>query len=244
MKNIFITATDTGVGKTLVSTLVTLGLQKKGYNYSHFKPVQSGLIEFEGKTYPPDLFFSAFYTGKGNSLESYCEKYGLYSLKEPLSPDFAAERDGIIIDKDKIILKFKHLSEHSNLIVEGAGGAAVPLTNKYFMADMIADLKIPAIIVTRPKLGTLNHTFLTANYLRSKGVEIAGIVISGYPQHPGITEKRNIAQLESMNNLPIIGIVPEIKINTEEMPFPSFEELDLLSEKSFKWDLLTKILEG
>jgi dethiobiotin synthetase len=105
---------------------------------------------------------------------------------------------------------------HSFFIVEGAGGISVQLGKHFLVSDLIKSINLPIIIVARPNLGTLNHTFLTVHYAKSQGIKIAGIIINGMNDNPGLDEQTNPKSIEEMCGVPILGIVPKLKEITKE----------------------------
>jgi|SRR5579883_2021836 len=160
---LFITSTDTEVGKTVISAMLALGL---GGGY--WKPVRTGL--------PRDTDWVREYTGldrKHFFKESYM-------FAPPISPHQAAKMEGTTIELDKIIMP--DYSPLPHLIVEGAGGVMVPLNDHQTILDLILYLKLPALVVARSVLGTINHTVLTVEMLRRHHVPIFGIVMNG-PKH-------------------------------------------------------------
>ncbi len=165
MKPFFVTGTDTNVGKTIVSAIVT---QILGGCY--WKPIESGLgnevsdaVTVKNLTgLPEQHFFST-----------------IYELQASLSPNHAAELEQIDID----ILQCNHPPFERALIVEGAGGVFVPVNAHACMLDLMKHLNFPVIIVTRGTLGTLNHTLLTINALRQRGIPIHGVVFNGELYH-------------------------------------------------------------
>ena len=234
MRGLFVTATDTGVGKTLVSTLLVRGLRSRAFPAIHFKPVQSGFITVGGREYPADLAFSRSLIEPEGDLAAYCATRSLFAFRTPVSPDFAAEKEGKSIDPAAIAARANELAKEHLLITEGAGGIAVPLAPNYLMADLIADLGQPALIVARPGLGTLNHTYLTVDHLRRRGISIAGIVVSGYDAGD-ISAERNLRMLVEMNGLPLIGILPRILgLDTERPGWVTPEAAGALQER-FDW---------
>ncbi len=243
MRGIFITGTDTGVGKTLVATLLVRGLLDRGFPAVHFKPVQSGFVAVSGREYPADLAFSWSLIEPEGDLAAYCAQRSLYAFRDPIAPDHAAEKEGRGIEPAAIVARAKKLAKAHLLITEGAGGVAVPLTANYLMADLIADLGQPALIVARPGLGTLNHTHLTVAYLRQRGVTVAGIVISGYDPNDPIAQ-RNRKQLSEMNGTPTVGILPRIiGLDTERPGWLAGVVAGTLQEK-FDWDTIMAIIKG
>ncbi len=161
---VFVTGIGTGVGKTLVSSIVCECLHA-----DYWKPVQSG---FEG---PTD---SEVVSGL---LEGGCARVlpETYRLKNPLSPHHAARIDGVRIDPRAIMEDFRqHASRGNPLVIEGAGGLLVPLNEKTLFADLIREMGIPVILVTVPYLGSINHSLLTASLLRERGIPSLGWVFN------------------------------------------------------------------
>jgi dethiobiotin synthetase len=181
---IFVTGTDTNIGKTVVCAVLMAGMGGK-----YWKPVQSGSEEItdtqwiQQVTGLPDAHFLP-------------ERY---KLRRPLSPHAAAAAEGISIGLDDF-----RLPDVSPLIVEGAGGVMVPLNDRDFMLDLIVRLALPVVLVASSRLGTINHCLLTLSKLRSRNVVIAGVVMNG-PADEGnrqaieeFGQSRVIAQIEPL----------------------------------------------
>ena len=184
---IFISGTDTGIGKTVVSAMMTLGLSA-----TYWKPVQSGL---EDET---DLEFVKRVT-ELSDVHFVPERY---RLQEPLSPHASAEIDGVSISLDDFQLPE---TGSRNLIVEGAGGLLVPLNDEAMIIDLIALLELPVLLVVRSELGTLNHTFLSLEALRSRDIPVLGVIMNG----PGnISNKKAI---EKYGNVEVIGEIEQLE---------------------------------
>ncbi len=160
-KGYFITGTDTGVGKTVVSAILTWVL--KG---CYWKPIQSGVQEDI-----PDLEQVKKLTGL--SADHFLPSR--YLLQAPLSPDQAAALEGITLDLEQCALPLTN----KPLVVEGAGGVYVPLSDQNNMLDLMQKLALPVIIVARGTLGTINHTLLTIEGLRQRGLTVHGVVFNG-----------------------------------------------------------------
>ena len=187
-KGFFVTGTDTGVGKTLVS----LGLCLH-FNASYWKPVQTGQ--------PSDSDFIKQFLPKGEVHPS------VYELKEPLSPNQASEKENITIDLKRI-----SIPQSPFLIVEGIGGVYVPLNNKDCLMDIIKLIGLPLIVVARSGLGTLNHSLLTLEALKRRNFKIAGVILSG-PQND-----KNKRDIERWSNTPVLLEIPPLsKITKEEL---------------------------
>jgi dethiobiotin synthetase len=130
-------------------------------------------------------------------------------FSDPVAPLVASMLVGERIDIKKIKDSYSRLSSDNDfVIVEGAGGLLVPILEDYFMSDLALDLDLPVLIVTRPNLGTLNHTFLTLESAKKRGLDVAGIVISNFPWDPGLPEQTNPELIFSMTGDNILGVIP------------------------------------
>ncbi len=203
-KGVFITGTDTGVGKTVVSASLACNLIQQGKKVSVIKPIQTGTssqqvldIEFVYKVLEKDLV-----------LEEKC----YYRFPDSLSPKSASEFDRKQIDAKFIMQKIEIQSEINDIvIVEGAGGWLVPINSSYLMSDLAWDLGYPIIIVARPGLGTINHTYLTVESALKRGLKIIGIVLNNFPRNPNKSEKTNPSEIVRLTGIPIVGVIYEDK---------------------------------
>ncbi len=187
--NVFITATDTDVGKTYVSRGIVKELVKRGKKTGYFKPLQSGII--------PNILSDADNVVSGIQNPAFENRPGnltvknSYITKTPCTPSISAAIDGVKISLEKIKDDYKELEKTcENIVAEGSGGLFVPANEEYLMSDIIKMLNLPAIVVARPDLGTINHTLLTLKALNDLEIEILGVVISNYPKstaYPAIT---------------------------------------------------------
>ncbi len=209
-KSFFITATDTGVGKTIATAVIGALLQAKGFDVGVMKPVQCG-----GR----DAQFLKDFLNISDSLE----EINPCAAQEPLSPHLAFSRQKKNVDVKKIIKNFKELqSHHDILLIEGAGGLLVPLLSfsfclverssikeNYFVLDLVRDLDVELIIVSRLGLGTINHTLLTINQARDAGLKIKGIVFNTLkPGAPGLPEQTNLETIHRLGKVPVLGTIP------------------------------------
>lgn len=168
-KKIFITATDTGVGKSIFTSILASYYLSLGNEVTISKPIQTG----EEK----DTDLLADLTGNKISI------FNTYTFKLPAAPSVAASFERKEIHKEKIIADVRKLEKEFDVVlVEGIGGIAVPLSGSYLISDLIKDLNYPLIVVCRPTLGTINHAVLTLEYAKQKGLNIIGYVISGYDE--------------------------------------------------------------
>lgn len=209
--NLFITGTDTDVGKTFFTALFLRALRKHGVNAVGMKPISCDAVaDVEA------IASASEYDGALSDLNPV-------SFDLPLAPLTAAVLSGTQIDLDPIFATFNRLkSTYSSVIVEGAGGWLVPVLPDYFMADLAIDLDIPVLIVVDNKLGALNHTLLTVDSLQRRGVECAGLVLNNrtVSQSPATTTNRAI--LETLLPIPIRA---EIFPDQTTLDLAGFEDL-------------------
>jgi dethiobiotin synthase len=186
-ESFFITGTDTGVGKTVVSALLCVGLDA-----TYWKPIQTG-------------------TGEGTDTETVMQLAQLprqrtlpesYRFKPPVSPHLAAKWAGVRIELRKIKLP---ASVQGRLIAEGAGGVLVPLNRTQLMTDLMRHLNLPVVLVARTSLGTINHTLLSLAALRAARLDIRAVVMVGKPN------RDNKAAIERYGQIPVAGTVPLLK---------------------------------
>lgn len=229
MKGFFITATDTGVGKTLVTGGLAAALRKRGYDAGVYKPVQSGHLAHHPEG---DAARLKHLSGVDDRVEEICP----YALVEPLAPLLALRRAGKRVTLDDLDRGYLHLkNKHEVLLVEGAGGIAVPYVEDGLVVDAARRFSLPVLIVARPNLGTINHTLLTIDYVRNAGLEVAGVVISGLEERvAGVVEQTNPSFIETYSGVPVWGVVPWM----EDSDSP--EHVARLIEETIKWDLLNK----
>lgn len=202
MAGIFITGTDTSVGKTAVAAGLAGALKKRGYSVGVMKPVQSGAAERNGKLYSQDAEFLMAAVDKVD-VDLVCPVL----LREALAPCVAAQIEGKDIDLSLIKDAYTELErQHDIVIVEGAGGIAVPLRDKFLISDLITYLGIPAIIVARAGLGTINHTFLTIEHAQSSGIPVIGVVLNNY--RGGMAEETNPKMITELTGVTVLGIIP------------------------------------
>ena len=191
----FVTGTDTGVGKTVAAAALCRMEREAGRTVLYCKPVQTGLAPGE----PGD---AAFVAAAAGVAVVECLRF-----PDPLAPAVAAERVGETIDVDGLLADIEKAGDgFDRLVVEGAGGLLVPVGGDVTMADLADRLGAGLVVVTRPSLGTLNHTALTLEAARSRALPVDGLVISDWPAEPGVTEETNLDRLSAM--APVLGLLP------------------------------------
>jgi dethiobiotin synthetase len=204
-RGIFITGTDTGVGKTIVAATLARLLRMNGASVGVMKPVTSGCREENGELVSDDALLLCQAAGIQVS-----EDVAPYRLREPLAPSESARIDGVRIEFSVIKASFDRLaSSYQYVIVEGAGGLMVPLSGGLLVADLARELGLPLLVVARPGLGTINHTVLTCFAAQQMGLQVAGVIVNGMPEHPGLAEKGAPHQIGSLCSAPVLGVWPQ-----------------------------------
>lgn len=212
-KGIFVTGTDTGVGKTLVAGGLAALFRENGIDAGVMKPVESGCRHQDGVLVREDALLLKEMSGCQDELDLI----NPYAFKNPLAPALAAELEGVEIRLDIIREAYSTLtSRHELVVVEGAGGMLVPITQDLFMADLVKSLGgLPLLIVTRALLGTINHTLLTLDYSRKEGMKVLGVVMNQTSPECGLAESLNEGALRRWAKTPFLGSVPFL-INMEK----------------------------
>ena len=207
VKGIFITGTDTGVGKTFVGAGLAATLRERGIDVGVMKPAETGCGLRKEVLVPRD----ALKLIKAGGVDDPLDLVNPYRFRDPLAPAIAAGREGKIIEIGRIVSAFRSLArKHTCMIVEGAGGIMVPLTLKRSYLDLASELRLPILVVARPGLGTINHTLLTIMALRSRRLPIAGIVINHRSKkRPGLAERTGPPVIERLSGVSIIGHVTD-----------------------------------
>lgn len=208
-KGIFITGTDTGVGKTFIGLGFIKAMKEMGYSVCPMKPVETGCGLRKGGLIPHDTLKLLNASGVNESIDII----NPYRFRKPLAPMVAAELEGVKIQKKRIISSYQYLlNKYEKIIVEGAGGIAVPVYKRYLYLDLIKELNLPVIIVSRPTLGTINHTLLTIDIARREGIDIIGVIINyAEPYKKGIAERTNPDVIGRLGRVRILAEVPYVK---------------------------------
>ncbi len=212
MKEIFITGTDTGVGKSVISYLFMDYLQQVDKKSTYLKIFQTGCKDVF------DIECDAYFVYKNISSSidrEFLQSKICYLLKAPKSPYFAALNEGKEIDTLYVYRWIKrHKRENDIIILEGAGGLMVPITRDFFMIDLIKNLKCEVVLVSRPSLGTINHTLLSVEALKNRNIKLNSIIFSNYGEKDMdlIQENKKIISHYSGADVYIVG---EIKNNQD-----------------------------
>jgi dethiobiotin synthetase len=204
-KGLFITGTDTGVGKTFVAGALATLLRARGFDVGVMKPVETGCPRHEGRLQPQDALYLQEKARSMDPLDEICP----YALEMPVAPSVAADAANVVIDLDQIAARFHHLvARHQLTLVEGAGGILVPLTDTADYSDLIQKLGIPVLLVARASLGTINHTLLTVHWGRHLHLPILGIVVNSPTGPMAPSEHANLQALAKRLPAPLLGCVP------------------------------------
>lgn len=211
IRGLFVTGTDTDVGKTVVTMAITAMLRADGLNVGVWKPVQSGAPLGSGITDAERLLQS---TGIDEPLEMVAP----FTFEAPLTPMLAAKQAGVTLTlKELVAAGVPLIKRYEALVIEGAGGVAVPITNDALVADLIAELRVPALIVARSGLGTINHTLLTVSWLRHYKIPIVGVImndgeLTDLPEDSSIAT--NAELIEYYSGLKVLGRFPHLNAET------------------------------
>ena len=234
MQGIFITGTDTGVGKTLVAGALAAAARSSGVRVGVFKPCESGCARPDGSLHAHDAAFLQRMSGSLASLEHICP----YQLREALAPAVAAEREHVCISTRYIGEVFQKLcADCDAIIVEGAGGLLVPMADGVLTLDLIRQLALPVLIVARLSLGTVNHSLLTIRQIQAAGLPLTGIVFSRTQAQDTAAEQTNPSVLQRYTNVPVLGCLPFVSPGQEQDP----ETLAGIAQRSLN---LKRILPG
>lgn len=227
-KGYFITGTDTGIGKTVVTGALAVAMRRQGLNVGVMKPVATGCTSIREGLLSADAEFLA---GCADTVDPL-SRINPCRYAEALSPHLAARRAKQPVDFDLIMESFRKLSaDHEWMLVEGAGGLLCPLTDRKFIADLALQMELPLIIVAGPHLGTLNHTGLTIEVARQRKLKVAGVIVNRYtPDAAGVAEETAPAEMERLFRTDVLAVLPDdATVNIEEAE-PGRENVGILSQ--------------
>jgi dethiobiotin synthetase len=199
--NYFVTGTDTGVGKTLISCALLHGFAAQGRRVVGMKPVAAGCADGGQHEDVRQLRAAANVLASGGQINPYC-------FMQAVAPLLAARFVGVSINFARIVESFSELNAQADVvIVEGVGGFRVPLNDEQDSADMAEQLGLPFILVVGMRLGCLNHALLTAEAIAARGLTLAGWVANVLDENMAMLDE-NIAALEQRIGAPLLGVVP------------------------------------
>jgi dethiobiotin synthetase len=225
MRGFFVTGTDTGCGKTIVSATLARALASAGVDVGATKPFASG-IDVDA----PDELSDVCYLQRAAGLHEPLEKVCPARFRLPLAPVNAARLEEKNIDVEAVCQAVRDYARgHEFTIVEGIGGIAVPLAGHYLVSDFALQLGLPVLVVARSALGTINHTLLTVEHLKSRGLNIFGVVFNRLAPGPlTLAEQVGPPLAAQLADVRDFGIVPYAEAATNDMP-PPIENLPVWS---------------
>jgi len=204
-RTLFVTGTDTGVGKTLVSAALLHALARQHARVVGMKPVAAGLVEHEGRLVSEDVLALR----AASTLAVPPELDNPVALPEPLSPHLAARRAGVAVRVADLLVPARALAAQADaLVVEGSGGWRVPLNDEgETLADFARELGAPVVLVVGMRLGCLNHALLTAQAIRADGLVLAGWVANRIDPAMACADE-NLDTLRALLGAPLLGVLP------------------------------------
>jgi dethiobiotin synthetase len=206
MRGLFVTGTDTEVGKTVVASAIAATLASRGERVATFKPAVTGL------TGPQDGLPDHELLSRSAQSSQAAEAVAPYRFGPPVSPHFAAELAGIEIGASHLVACAESAAADADaLVTEGVGGLMVPLCEGYLVRDFAAELGLPIVIAARPGLGTINHTLMTIECARARGLYVTAVVITPWSRFPEPIERSNRSTIERLGDVETFGL-PRVEI--------------------------------
>ena len=234
-RGLFVTGTDTGVGKTLVSCSILRALRQRGRTIGVYKPAETGCpSDAQGQLYGEDCrrLLAAADTGQPEASVASA----LYPI--PAAPVVSAEAEGESVDPARLVEDYRKLaSQYESVLVEGAGGLLVPIADDFSYLDLARELELPVLVVVGSRLGCLNHALLTLSELSRRGVPIAGYVLNeiepeGEAPHALATNREMLSRFGSARDL---GNMPFVPAGRRD----DFAHLGELAEQALELDSLS-----
>lgn len=201
-RGVFVTGTDTGVGKSVLAAAICAALAARGERVAAFKPAVTGLEE-EIREWPHDHELLAAAAGRWQEPDEVAP----YRFGPALSPHLAAELEGTRIEPAILVDRARAVAAAADaLVVEGVGGLMVPLTPGYLVRDLAVELGLPVVIAARTGLGTISHTLLTIEAARAAGLLVVGVAMTPWPQDPAAIERSNRDTVERLGGVQMAGL--------------------------------------
>lgn len=223
LHSLMVVGTDTEVGKTLVSGALILKIRELGLRVAGFKPVVAGLTHGQNE----DLIALQLTLDPTDNI--HFAEICPYLLSTPASPHISAKLESVDLELDVMLKSYQTLKEKVDvLIVEGAGGLLVPISDTADLGDFAQQIGLDVILVVAMRLGCLNHALLTAESIRSRGLKIAGWVANTMAEEMPYFEE-NLATLERRLSAPLLGVIPSLPSNLAKTPYV-LEALTLTSQ--------------
>jgi dethiobiotin synthetase len=202
MRGLFVTGTDTEVGKSVLSAAIVAALRTAGHDVCPLKPVITGLAEPADPVWPPDDELLAQAAGVAR------DAVAIERFDPPVSPHLAAELAGRPIDPAGLVSAIRERAGERLAVVEGVGGLLVPLDGRFDVRDLARELGLPVVLAAHPGLGTINHTRLTVEAARAAGLDLRGIVLTPWPIAPDALQRSNRETIERLTGMAVSGLVP------------------------------------
>ena len=205
-RGLFITGTDTGVGKTMIACLIAAAWRARGCDVGVMKPIETGDAAMPHGIFDSDGWLLRCAVSSRESMAAITP----WRYAEPLAPLACARSSGIELDRSQLLAAIDAMAEHHRcLVVEGVGGVLVPLSKDWFVADLMAEAGLAALVVGRAGLGTINHTLMTIEALQRRGIPMAGVVLNG--ARGELAEQGNPGLVQELGSgVPLWGVVPHL----------------------------------
>jgi dethiobiotin synthetase len=231
-KGLFITGTDTGVGKTLIAGGIAHVLAQQGLRVGVFKPIATGCHMEKGRLVSDDAKFLI----KCSNCSCGLAVVNPITYATPAAPIVAAEIENHAIDYGRIEDAYRFICEHHDIvIVEGIGGIRVPVSKRVDVLELADQFGLPVVVVTRPNLGTINHTLLTADAIRINDLPFAGVVISGHKPDTTDPAEATVARIISeFDDIKILSVVPHDPASSVEQNTLGQPVIDALAKVDWK----------
>ena len=233
-RGIFLTGTDTGAGKTLVSCAILRALSRRGLRTAAYKPVETGCTDDGGERVGADCVRLAEAARSGQRPS----EVAAYLFAAPAAPLVAAEAESATIERDVLVQKFRDIAAGAEFVlVESAGGLMVPLTNGTTTRDLVHDLGLPVVCVVASRLGCINHALLTVQVLRNSGITPAGFVMNEVLRDDefALASKTNREVIGRFAEIPDLGAMPYVEPSRRD----DLDHLAALAEQHLALDRIT-----
>ena len=212
---LFVTGTDTGVGKTVVAAAIAYALRRRGARVGVCKVAATGCERRREGLVSADAEYLAYWADSRHPLDVVCPQ----RFADPLAPAVAAERAGTPLDWAAIRSSLDVVASDSDaIVVEGVGGVLVPMDGGHTVLDLMRSLMLPAVVVARAGLGTINHTLLTVGAIRAAGVPVAGVVVNRYPADADMATETNPDAIQRWGRVAVLCVCPDEPFTPPELP--------------------------
>jgi dethiobiotin synthetase len=224
-QGLFITGTDTGVGKTVVTAAILTWLRHQGLRVGVMKPIETGVDSRCSSPANSDALFLMECGDIEDDLAEVCP----VRLKPAASPFQAALIENRPLQPETILSAYRTLlGKYDWMLVEGVGGVRVPITRDYGVVELMRDLGLPVVVVARYQLGTLNHTLMTLDTLKQNGIKVKGVVFNQTgPESPDTIEQDQPRLIEELSGAKVLGEFPHIdNLSAESFTPEKLKELE------------------